>query len=319
MKVAICTTTINGVTEAMGKFIAIAEDRDWDVIVAGDTITPGDVWREAEVAHPCVTYLDLGQQRHLAQELSDLIGPRCIQRRNFAMLAAARRDDVDVVAVVDDDNIPYPSWGKNLAVGCEVPVIQYPAVVAFDPLSVTRNRHVFQETPLRHRGFPVQLWRPEPEVTSMIPLVQADLWDGEPDVDAITRMVGGGELDMRYEGRSFFTGSVPGPFNSQNTFLHRSVLPYYFLFPDVGRMDDIWASYVMQKLVPNSVIYGPPSVEQVRNPHDLSKDLMNEVLGYQHTLDLITWLKDHNPLTDEWPEWMPESALYAWELWRDAL
>ncbi len=36
------------------------------------------------------------------------------------------------------------------------------------------------------------------------------------------------------------------PFNSQNTFLAGDVLEDYFLYPHVGRMDDIWAAYYVQ-------------------------------------------------------------------------
>ena len=42
----------------------------------------------------------------------DLIGWNCIQRRNFGILYAWK-NNADVVAVVDDDNIPYNNWGKN--------------------------------------------------------------------------------------------------------------------------------------------------------------------------------------------------------------
>jgi hypothetical protein len=33
------------------------------------------------------------------------------------------------------------------------------------------------------------------------------------------------------------------PFNSQNTALHRDLIPAYVLSPLIGRMDDIWARY----------------------------------------------------------------------------
>ena len=42
-----------------------------------------------------------------------------------------------------------------------------------------------------------------------------------------------------------FTTPNFSPFN-QNTFLSRNVIPDYFLFPHIGRMDDIWASYYLE-------------------------------------------------------------------------
>jgi len=69
------------------------------------------------------------------------------------------------------------------------------------------------------------------------------------------------------------------PFNSQNTFLRREVLPHYFMFPKVGRMDDIWAAYYVQALG-HKVVYTRPSVRQLRNVHNLTGDFLNELDGY---------------------------------------
>ena len=80
------------------------------------------------------------------------------------------------------------------------------------------------------------------------------------------------------------------PFNSQNTFISKRVLPYYFLFPHIGRMDDIWASYyVISKGF--KVIYNKASVYQERNKHDLTKDMSNEIIGYKYNLNLIKDMK----------------------------
>ena len=49
-------------------------------------------------------------------ELSDAIGWNSIQRRNIGLLYAYEQG-ADVIATVDDDNIPYDDWGQNLLVG----------------------------------------------------------------------------------------------------------------------------------------------------------------------------------------------------------
>jgi hypothetical protein len=67
-------------------------------------------------------------------------------------------------------------------------------------------------------------------------------------------------------------------------------MPYYFLFPHIGRMDDIWASfYVLSRGF--KVIYNKPSVIQKRNKHDLTKDMLKEFIGYENNLELIKDLK----------------------------
>lgn len=322
MKKAICSTTINPPTEALHKFIGIAEADDWQIFMAGDVKTPHASHYELSADHEgCYTYLDPLAQQRSSKELSDALGWNCIQRRNMAILEALRWG-ADVVALVDDDNIPLEGWGQNLTIGTLASVVTYPSgnPYAFNPLDAARISGVPDRPPLWHRGFPVQLVQAGPVTELVAPLVQADLWNGEPDVDAVCRIAAGGSMDLNFLGVcGFYRGDKAGPFNSQNTFLHRSLFSYYFLFPEVGRGDDIFASYVTQRMVPGVTIYGPPSVRQERNPHDLSKDLEAEVIVYRHTLDLIMWLQDNDPLVDEWPAWMPRAALDAWRIWRNLL
>src|ERR1700691_3341547 len=112
---AIVTTTINPPTEALRKFAAMP---GWFLIVAGDTNTPSD-WHL-----PGVIYLSPSFQTDYDKKLSDAIGWKSLQRRNFALLYAHSMGS-DVVAVVDDDNIPYDDWGTNLMIGREVEVNCY--------------------------------------------------------------------------------------------------------------------------------------------------------------------------------------------------
>jgi hypothetical protein len=84
----------------------------------------------------------------------------------------------------------------------------------------------------------------------------------------------------------YFSNKI-SPFNSQNTFLAREVIPYYTVFPYVGRMDDIWAGYYLQTLFSENLVYAPASVYQERNLQDLITNLEKEVIGYRNTLRFI--------------------------------
>jgi len=109
--------------------------------------------------------------------------------------------------------------------------------------------------------------------------IQADFWNGDPDLDAVCRMEHGPECD--FDPACFpLMSSKPAPFNSQNTFLSANVLPHYFLFPHIGRMDDIWASYYVQALAFKAV-FNRASVYQQRNAHNLTHDMRQEYLGYE--------------------------------------
>ncbi len=325
MKKAIVTTTINPPTEALKKFADIAVKEGWQLIIIGDKKTPDDAYYEFVKQHEAVVYLDCKAQEDISKELSDLIGWNCIQRRNFGLIEAYN-SGAEIIAVIDDDNIPYPEWGTNCRVNQEVYIDVYKTdLPAFDPVGMAFPH-------LWHRGFPVQ-WLDQREVKGsdrkkMKVKVQADFWDGDPDIDAVCRIALGPEVKFNPDLRPF-SSNKPMPFNSQNTFISRDVLKDYFLFPHIGRMDDIWAAYFMQQIHPQSVVFSSASVWQERNPHDLSKDLEAEVIGYRHTKDFIEWLQsdavDKKLLIKDgdtsvvWPDYFTKKSLEAFKVYKELL
>lgn len=273
MKKVIVTTTINAPTEAIQKF---EQMEDWDLVVAGDLKTPADYQLKRGV------YLSPKDQEHFDKDLSDALGWNTIQRRNFAFLVAHEMK-ADVIALVDDDNIPLPGWGENLILGKEIEVNYFETdLPVFDPIGCTNYPQLW------HRGFPLQLVSKRDYSRKsrrrVCPDIQADFWNGDPDVDAICRITQAPACE--FDPAVFpFAANKPSPFNSQNTFITADVLKDYFVIPHVGRMDDIWASYYTLAKGHN-VVYSKASVYQARNEHDLTKDLVNEYIGYENTLKL---------------------------------
>jgi hypothetical protein len=300
MKKIIVTTTINPPTKAVKKFDAMP---DWDIVVIGDLKTPEDYSLENGI------YVSPEGQEKYDKELSDAIGWNCIQRRNFGLLWAHDMG-ADIVAVIDDDNIPYDDWGQNLMVGKEVKVNYYEnSLPAFDPIGATNEKHIW------HRGYPLQLIsrRDYSKVSKKIVHadVQADFWNGDPDIDAICRMEHAPECNFDPSCFPIANNKV-APFNSQNTFLKASLLKDYFLFPHVGRMDDIWASYYVQAKGAQ-VVFGKASVYQQRNEHDLVRDMRQEYLGYENNLKIVTELADD---PEKILNYLPEQSIKAFELYR---
>ena len=282
MKKYIITTTINSPTKATIKFCEIADKKDFTFVIIGDTKTPHEEYRKLEIKYNNVLYLAPENQEFLYPELSEIIGWKTIQRRNIGFVYAYQRG-ADVVATVDDDNIPYDNWGDNIMVGQEMVVDLYENISCryCDAISTTEHKDLW------HRGFPIEYLQVKNNIeykgqTTITPLVQAEFWDGDPDIDAICRL--SKKPIVKFNKFEPFTTNQLTPFNSQNTFLHRSVLKNYSVFPYTGRMDDIWGAYVMQHYHPNSVIFTRASVYQARNPQDLVKNLENEVIGYRNTL-----------------------------------
>jgi hypothetical protein len=296
----IVTTTINPPTKAVKLFDAMP---GWHLIVVGDLKTPADYRLENG------TYLSPEDQERMDKTLSDLIGWKCIQRRSFGFLLA-REMGADVVATIDDDNIPDASWGRDLFVGRDVEVDYYDTdLPAFDPIGATNHPHLW------HRGYPLQLL-PSRDYSSRTKRVvhcdvQADFWNGDPDIDAICRMQFA--PDCRFEESKFpMSASAVAPFNSQNTFIAGSWLPEYFMFPHVGRMDDIWAAYYVQARGA-SVVFGKASVFQERNPHDLVVDMKKEYLGYENNLAIVEAVA-HD--ADALFKFLPSESIAAFERYR---
>jgi len=281
-KKIIVTTTINKPTLAIKRYLNF---KDWFLIIVGDLKTFHKDYKDLEKKFNNLKYLDPEYQEKKYKKISNLIGWNCIQRRNIGFLEAYNLG-AEIIATVDDDNIPYDSWGKNVYVNKEIYIDLYTTSnEVFDPLSVTEHNYLW------HRGFPIQLLNKKNNIKykgklKRKVLVQADLWDGDPDVDAIARIVFRPNIKFKKNKNPFGSNKI-SPFNSQNTFLSREVIPYYACLPGVDRMDDIWGSYILQKYYPKCVIYHKPSVYQRRNMHNLVNDLEKELLGYQLTFDLI--------------------------------
>ena len=296
-KKTIVTTTIYPPGEAIHKFSKFS---DWELIVVGDLKTPHDLYEKIDC-----TYLHPKYQELNYPKLSECLGWNTIQRRNIGFVEAIRRG-AEIIATVDDDNIPYQNWGKHLLVNQEVEVDVFTTEnEVFDPLSVTSHKDLW------HRGFPISMVHKKNDIVyegkeKRKVLVQADLWDGDPDIDAVCRITK--KPIVKFQINSPFSSKTISPFNSQNTFLSSVVMPYYMVLPFVGRMDDIWGSYILQKKFKNSVIYNKASVYQKRNEQDLVVNLENELIGYKNTLNFIRG--DYS---------LPENSMTAYKIYQETI
>jgi len=300
MNKIIVTTTINAPTEATLKF---ANMTDWHLIVVGDTKTPHNLYKDLKN----ITYLSPEDQEILSKELSDSIGWKSIRRRNLGYLKAYQMG-ADIMATVDDDNIPLENWGKELFIGKNVEVDYYETdLPVFDPIFVTEHNDLW------HRGFPLQLVskRSINNITKkeIKCLVQADFWNGDPDIDAVCRITKMPEIKFN-EFKPFASNKI-SPFNSQNTFIHRELIPYYMVIPHIGRMDDIWGAYAIQQDLKQKhgdfVLYNKPTVYQARNPHDLTIDMEEEMIGYKNNLQL---------LENGYRSVLPENSAISYEIYK---
>ena len=288
-KYIVCTS-INEPTEAI---LAYDSMPDWKLVVVGDKKTPKNYKLKNGI------YISPEDQMDISSELSELIGWNCIQRRNFGLLYAFNLG-ADIVCTVDDDNIPLPNWGNDLLINNEVNIKEFQiGNEAFDPIGATSYKQIW------HRGFPLELISKRDytdfKYIKVVPDIQADFWNGDPDIDALCRLEHGPICNFS-DAEFPFTSNKISPFNSQNTILSRKIAYDYFLYPHIGRMDDIWAAfYVVSKGY--RVVYNNATVFQQRNEHNLIEDMKKEYLGYENNLALVKSLyKNPENIIDFLPE-----------------
>lgn len=297
MRIALATTTINRpvlleLLRAYGPDVAF--------FVAGDEKTPADAAMGSDAPH----FMDVAYQKARGYKCSDLIGFSNIQRRNIATLEAVRWG-ADVIVHWDDDNVPldaryFEDFGErffyprgNLS----------PDPRPFNGLKVSGFGGWFDvgqllQPPAKHRGFPFSvpaLYKVGHASNAKIGAA-AGMCLGDPDVDAVTRL--NSRFDVHGVSELLRSGIVVDPgtktvFNSQNTAFIRELAPAMFMLPGVGRYDDIYASLICQRVMRERglhVHFGKPFVWQQRNPHNLTKDLRQEIDGMENVERLAKYL-----------------------------
>jgi hypothetical protein len=308
MKKIIATTTINPPTEALIKYTKL---KDWHVVVAGDLKTQHELFQSIDN----LTYLTPEYQSKMSPYLSELIGWNSMQRRNFAILEAYRMG-ADIIGIIDDDNIPNETWGQDILVNKEIEVDFYLTDdVAFDSIGALNGyEHLW------HRGFPLQRipFRNYSNKIKkkIVPQIQAIFWNGDPDIDAICRMIYNPKANFN-DSEFPFASDKPSPFNSQNTIISKSVVKDYFLLPFIGRMDDIWAAYYVQSKG-NQVVFSKPEVHSDRSLGTIGRysaieDMKKEYLGMEFTLELIFELSKN---ADNIKNFIPEKSWLAFQEWK---
>ncbi len=296
----IATTTINKPTKALKLF---ASKKNFKLVVALDKKSKNFKLKNSIV-------LTTEYQQKKWPKLSNLVGWNCIQRRNFAILECLSRG-AKTIALIDDDNIPYSNWFKKICFdkkNYKANLVETNSDV-FDAIGYTNYKSLW------HRGFPLELIKnrryKKKKINYIKPDIQASFWNGDPDIDAICRLIYRPECKFDKKYFPFYSNKI-SIFNSQNTIIKRKVFKDYFLFPHIGRMDDIWAS-IYSTAKKHKVVYEEPTVYQDRNVHNLIKDFKAEYIGYTNTLDLINDLKK-NP--ENIKKYLPARSMKAFSEWK---
>lgn len=294
------TTTIN-VPTVLTQWAGGLKSDDW-IIVAGDKKSPHaeitSLLKKIEKEHVGVQTLYLHPDLQTKWKCSEVIGWNSIQRRNIALLEAIALQPTFIITV-DDDNAPMEpdqvhEMIRMMTTHHDKRFITTPTGW-YNPgrVCITDN-----DTDVIHRGWPMDRRNEEPRVIDVAECnigVGAMLWTGDPDIDAVDRIVKQQYVIGVARIKNVLTPGTWAPFNSQATMYLASLAPLMMVWPGVGRYDDIWASYLARRVMDHfqyGVYYGYPTVHQARNDHDLTKDVAQEIFGMRHTPELVKILRE---------------------------
>ncbi|MFN2508705.1 MAG: STELLO glycosyltransferase family protein [Chthoniobacterales bacterium] len=274
---AIVVTSISPPNASLQALAEGARLRGINFILAGDTKSPSDFQLEG-----CDFY-DLARQEQTAFEYAKLCPTRSYARKNIGYLAAIA-GGASLIIETDDDNIPRNAFWDERHLKLEAPRLPSAGWV-----NVYRY---FSDATIWPRGLPLDA------VASLVPdfdflaagiaecPIQQGLADGDPDVDAIYRLILPLPQSFRSDRRIILDAGSWCPFNSQNTTWWPQAYPLMYLPAHCSfRMTDIWRSFVAQRIAwANgwSILFHQPTVWQDRNDHNLMRDFADEVPGYLH-------------------------------------
>lgn len=291
MRIALISTTIH-VPEVLTRYRELGPDVSF--IVAGDRKTPHREAREIVEGRGNGLYLSDTDQEKLGYRSSDVIGWNQVSRRNIALLEAISQG-FDVVVTVDDDNIPATDDYFDI----------YAQLLGepFSGLSIGSNAGwlnagEFLEPAVYHRGFPYEFrhrdLRYEVQPVSELRVgIAAGLWLGDPDIDAMERLTNRPNvtsMNALAQGGFAVRPGTWAPFNSQNTACVGELAPLMMVLVGVGRFDDIFASYIAQRIAwaaGYALHFGPPIVYQERNEQSLWRNLRDELYGMERGLEVV--------------------------------
>jgi Protein of unknown function, DUF288. len=258
------------------KALAEGSDDGPKFIVVGDSKSP------EQFDLPGCDFYSVERQRSLPFGYAKICHQRSYTRKNIGYLIALA-GGAQFLVETDDDNYPRQDfWGER------DPFVTGDIPSEKDWVNVYRY---FSDSNIYPRGFPIELVGSQERTAhsrvgrqTLYCPIQQGLADGNPDVDAIYRMIFPLPLNFRRDNPLILERGQWSPFNSQNTTTFAPAYPLLYLPTFCSfRMTDIWRSFVAQRVAwacDWNVSFHYPTVYQERNEHNLLGDFADEVSGY---------------------------------------
>lgn len=287
-------TTVNHPNTAMDVLLNYALRAGCPLIVVGDTKTP-ETW-----GNTGFDFLNMSRQLELFGHFAELIPTRHYARKNLGYLLA-RTYGVEWIYETDDDNEPItsPFLYRNLTVLAETYETESNWLNVYEVFGYTSE---VEKPPLIWpRGFDLRSLRTIATRSGLDYVsapIQQGLANGDPDVDAIYRLVLGNFVEFKHSEPIALQNTQVCPTNSQTTWWHTSAQQLMYLPSTCTfRLTDILRGFVAWRIIQErgeTITFHPPIVRQDRNQHDLLKDFIDEHHLYLFSENLVADLLDLN-------------------------
>jgi hypothetical protein len=277
------------------------------IIVIPDRKTPASVYERAKFHGVICPTLD-EQETFLARlpSMAQRIPYDSDNRRNVGFLMALD-GGAELLITIDDDNYCLDDSdfvGEHLAAGDSVSDDEVHSSDGwFNICSLLAPNTAAEIWP---RGFPYFARRREKQITHRPAApsraaMNVGLWLSDPDVDALTRLALAPNIES-FRGNSIrLANDTWSPINTQNTAIVRdAITAYYYVRMGfslgglrIDRYGDICSGYFLQKCVKargEAIRVGTPIADHRRTPHNLFKDLSQELAGMVLLDDMLDWL-----------------------------
>lgn len=285
---------------------------DVDLFVIIDRKTPATVAAACEAARRdgfrvhCPTLVEQGELLSRFPSLTDRIPYDSDNRRNIGFLMALE-SGAELLISIDDDNFCLTDSdfvGEHSTVGEEFEAEPLDSDDGWFNIGTMLTSEPGIE--IHPRGFPYFARRRSRVVATgnrrkARVAMNAGLWTSDPDVDAISRLAVAPRVSNASRGPVYLGPRSWSPINTQNTAIARDAIAAYYYVRmgfslggmSIDRYGDILSGYFLQKCVYSRgeiARVGSPVADHRRTPHNLFKDLYNELAGIVLLEDLLPWL-----------------------------
>ncbi len=296
MSNVLVVTTINDANhKGISRLIGDSESQEFELVLIGDQKTPNNL---STVKQDRVHFYNVESQLKSKFLTGVTLPSNHYARKNFGYLVAAEMG-CEWISETDDDNRLYETFWDQ----------QNPSK-SIRNSSASRWINIYGAFGLGeywHRGIPINevqnsnlLMLSDVDLSSKVGCIQG-LADGDPDVDAICRMLYKPETKFARTESFIVEPGFYSPTNSQMTRWRTELtLPLLYLPSTVPwRVSDIWRGLIAQKYFAISELktqFRGGLGFQDRNEHDLLKDFVDELEVHISTRILLEILEATNIL-----------------------